>query len=116
MSQTKTKEELVRLAWLTRLRVEGYRQCQSQLRVGPYVCALGMLAMVVGIPVEDGADDLEIGYRLGSLAGLDNEQVDAVVGMNDGHCVRKYAFAEIAHVVSGWFTESANKEEQMILV
>ena len=112
MAQTKTKEELVRLSWLTELRRQGHRRCEGEYFVGTNVCALGLLAEVAGLSVYD-VD--EIGDAdIGGLAGLSAAQSAEIWRRNDGasmdEVVRptgtsycKHTFAEIADVVAGWF-------------
>ena len=47
MSKSKTKEELVRLAWIAALRRQGDRQCRYRFRDGDKVCAVGLLREMV---------------------------------------------------------------------
>jgi hypothetical protein len=115
MASQLDKQSLTRLAWLTELRRQGDRKCE-----GDYfdwnddgeqmVCALGLLAEVAGY----GSDDEMPGStEIDQLAGLTEEQAEAVWMMNDGYTampgitpevsVAKHTFAEIADVVEGWF-------------
>jgi hypothetical protein len=96
MTKPLTKEELIRSAWITALRMQGHRQCHGKFRDGDLVCALQILREVVG-PVNE---------RLTVLAGISLEQFGDVVLMNDGVGVHKHTFAEIADVVEGWFRKS----------
>ena len=111
-SKTITKEELTLLAWLTRLRQEPYRQTRGKYRVGPYFCALGMLAEVACAAdaiSEDG--EAAVPSEIGALAGLDAQQADAIIAMNEGDGVRPYSFPEIADIVASWFAEPAQPKE-----
>lgn len=115
MSKELTKQELVRLSWLTELRRQGDRQCQGYYELGQTVCALGLLAEIANC-VPDQMDDDGDGCiaAVGGLAGLTAMQSDYVVAMNDGDvsitsCVRlhHHTFSEIADVVEGWFRKDA---------
>lgn len=100
MSTQKSKEELVRLAWIAALRREGHRKCTDAYHgFGGAVCALGLLAEVVGEKV----DDLTKTSDVGSWAGLDFQHSVAVINMNDGENTTKCTFSEIADVIEGWF-------------
>lgn len=104
MSTPKSKEALVRLAWITELRRQGHRQCRGDYRKGEQVCALGLLAEVIGTPR---AWQLPDGW-VEPATGLTNSQSRQVVWMNDGGILRdqrQHTFAEIADVVAGWFPE-----------
>lgn len=105
MSTTKTKEELVRLSWITELRRQGDRQCYQAYRDDKMrVCALGLLREVA-LPADeiDFMDDI---LDIGALAGLDEPQSVEITYRNDGdEGFRKHTFAEIADVIAGWFPE-----------
>lgn len=98
MAQTKTKEELLRLSWLTQLRRQGHRQCRGQLgNARGEVCAFGLLnEMLNNKPCEDGMTY----SALGKLVGLSSSQSADIVGMNDRY---KRTFVEIADAVADWF-------------
>lgn len=98
----KTKEEIVRLSWLTELRRQGHRQCEGAFFIGHQACALGILGEVGGL---DRSDYLfKDVSAIGALADLNDWQVDEVINMNDGiRNAHKHTFAEIADVVEGWF-------------
>lgn len=103
MAQPKTKEQLVRMAWVTELRRQGHRQCYGAYYEGnKRVCALGLLAEIAEVNAEKYDEPSDVG----SLAGMTEEQSSAVWCMNDGESDfhgRKHTFAEIADVVEGWF-------------
>lgn len=101
MSQPKTKEELVRLAWVAALRREGDRQCDGQLFQGNKVCALGLLAVVSGLGRRANAVVARWGDfdSIGRRAGLAPFQTTDIYSLNDSGST----FAEIADVVEGWF-------------
>lgn len=105
MSTTKTREQLVRLSWITELRRQGDRKCTGDMAWEGKVCALGLLAEVAGIRVRD--DDLIPPYDLiGRAGGLSAAKVAKVWQMNDGDTyteTRQHTFAEIADVVAAWF-------------
>ena len=107
MSTTRTKTELVRMAWITALRTQGHRKCTGQFVTCTEsivsVCALGLLAEVAGIDFSD--LDMVDDPRLMSAAGLTSGQCFQVFNMNDGSFgrYRKHTFAEIADVVESWF-------------
>lgn len=110
MSTTKTKEELVRLSWLTELRRQGHRKCTGALSEGSNVCAIGLLAEVAGVPLDQADDECaEAGdfFPVGKLAGLTREQTELVWIANDGAAPRRpgdrLTFAEIADEVASWF-------------
>jgi len=95
MSKAKTKEELVRLGWLTELRRQGERQTAGTLRdYDNKVCALGLLAEVARYEETEELDDIA------ALAGLDIHQSSRVLTMNDDEGL---TFAEIATEVESWF-------------
>ena len=91
MATTKTKEELVRMAWITALRQQGDRQCVGQADHRGGVCAMRLLADMGGRWT-----DL---YEVGEGAGLSRYRTGAVIRMND----RGTTFSEIADVVESWF-------------
>jgi hypothetical protein len=106
MSEAKTKEELVRLAWLAALRRQGDRQCTGTYAEDGMVCALGLLAEITKA---DGYFD-EVG--LGAVAGLSSQQSFEVVARNDGgahpmldpdEMFIPHTFGQIADVVEKWF-------------
>lgn len=98
MSKTKTKEELVRLGWLTELRRQGDRQFEGALRgYDNKVCALGLLAEVANYDLDVMSDALS---DIGGLAGLDGSQSERIATMNDDDGL---TFAEIATEVETWF-------------
>jgi hypothetical protein len=104
MATTKTKEQLVRLSWLTELRRQGDRQCCGTYTHGRLVCALGLLREAAfpgatwDITNGDAVEDV------GRLAGLYSNQSFDVAHRNDGdQGYRKHTFAEIADVVASWF-------------
>lgn len=100
MSEVKSKETLVRLAWIAALRRQGHRKCTDEYHgSGGRVCALGLLAEVAGEKV----DDITKTDKVGSWAGLDFFQSVKVINMNDGENTPKRTFSEIADVVEGWF-------------
>ena len=103
MSQTKSKEELTRLAWLAALRREGHRKCAGVYfkPTSGRVCALGLLIEVVE---PEGNRMLHYADVVGARAGLSAKQTGEVLRRNDGTfgCSR-YSFAEIADMVEGWF-------------
>ena len=90
--------------WIAKLRREGHRQCYyTPIYVDgdiTHVCAMGLLAEVVGDQTYDF-------YKVGSAAELNKRQVDLIVALNDGRNskthFRQHAFAEIADVIEGWF-------------
>ena len=108
MSRTVSKEELVRLGWITELRRQGDRQCTN----GAYthdrlVCALGLLREValprLSPEEREGWDEVA---DVGAFAGLSENQSTEVTLRNDGDDelgFHKHTFAEIADVVEGWF-------------
>lgn len=107
MSTTKTKQELIRMAWITALRQQGERQCRIAHSRGRQVCAFALLAEVMGRPTDEWG-------TVHQEAGLSDEQACAVVCMNDGGTTidtrvryEPHTFAEIADVVEGWFKEGA---------
>ena len=111
MAITKSKTELVRLAWIAALRQQGDRQCSEAFAEthGARVCALGLLIEVAGhdpshpenLPFK-WADDRDIG----TLAGLTKAQSREIARRNDGGGkYHQHTFAEIADVVAGWFKE-----------
>ena len=103
MSKELDKQTLVRSAWLTELRRQGDRQCDGELSIGGRVCALGLLAEVAGLSIEDAY------FHIPMSGLLTFEQLEEVWRMNDGAeptfgpPVRKHTFSEIADVVEGWF-------------
>lgn len=106
MSRELTKQELVRLSWLTELRRQGDRQCEG-IGNGKTVCALALLHEVaVGrfAPYPFPYD------AVASAAGLTGQQAWLVAMMNDGcpfPSIRQHTFSEIADVVEGWFRKDA---------
>lgn len=105
MSTTKSREELVRLAWLTELRRQGHRQGRNWgVGRGPgrKVCALQLLWEIAGRPKYCRAGFY---HAIAARAGLDQHQMWTVVRMNDGICGRTQSFSEIADVVASWFPE-----------
>jgi hypothetical protein len=96
------------MAWLTELRRQGHRQCHGTPTDGEHVCALMLLATMMGMA--DG--DL---HDVAQRAGLTREQANIVIMLCDGRRFflfqqlpkhyehRKHTFAEIADVVEGWF-------------
>ena len=105
MSTQRTKEELVRLAWTTKLRRQGHRQCV--LRAHDHrgnVCAFALLAEIAPHATRwpgSGSIDYE---TLARAAGLARGHLREVLCMNDGkYEFRRHTFAEIADVVEGWF-------------
>lgn len=104
MSQVKSKEQLVRLAWLTELRRQGHRQCFGAYygdSANTKVCALGLLAEIAGVD----AEEFDETHEVGAFAGLSCEQTTQVWHMNDGDgdFAERHTFAEIADVVATWF-------------
>ena len=97
MSTTKTKIELVRMAWLGELRRQGHRQRCGWGGFGSLrVCAMGLLWEVAGKPA-----DAHTYQQIGALAGLGPEWTWRILRMNDGVSrFRKHTFAEIADVVA----------------
>lgn len=114
MNTQKSKEELVRLAWISALRREGHRQCEGNLIEGAKVCAIGLLGLIAGIDFESTETDE---YDIGAVAGLSESQSEDVIALNDGGSVSredergrwyllrmpKSTFAQIADVIEGWF-------------
>jgi hypothetical protein len=103
MAQAKTREELIRLSWLTELRRQGHRKCTGQYYdQDGGVCALGLLREVAGIDAnEDGI--------IAAAAGLSEHLALVIVQLNDGDSgmrLRQYSFAEIANVVEKWFGDN----------
>lgn len=102
MSEQLTKEELIRLSWLTELRRQGERQCQDRFEDGKGgVCALGLLREVAGLTPTTTAES-------GRLAGLTPGQSHLVAALNDGvpsWGIPKRTFSEVADVVEGWFKD-----------
>ena len=103
MSETKTKQELVRMAWIAALRREGHRQCDGEMFDGHGgVCAIGLLAEISSIrrhqtdAIVDQAGDFA---PIGNRAGLLPEETTAVWEMNDNG----WAFDEIADEVEAGF-------------
>lgn len=111
MSKELTKQELVRLSWLTELRRQGDRQCIGVYDCDGQVCALGLLVEIAGTDAELNE------YEVGALVGLNKHQSDWVVSANDGvglevgnklqNPTRRHTFSEIADVVEGWFRKDA---------
>lgn len=106
MAVTKSREELVRLSWLTELRRQGHRKCEGLLHGdGAEVCALGLLAEVGGMSRADARRDVNYA-NIRQLAGLSIWQCNSIWALNDGDKGNnrpKHNFAEIADVVAGWF-------------
>lgn len=110
MTKTLDKTDLVRLAWLTELRRQGDRQCTGADFPKGKVCALGLLAEIVGFEWVDTLEPEDYG-PLGCFAGLSWDQTQDVWKRNDGVNpdemrpvpYHKHTFAEIADVVEGWF-------------
>ena len=102
MSTTRSKKEIVRLAWLVELRRQGHRQlvggtCDGRGRV----CALQFLWEVAGAPM-----DVRNFRKIGALADLGSEMTLKVMHMNDGIApYRRHTFSEIADEVASWFGE-----------
>ena len=94
MATTKTRQELVRLAWVTALRQQGDRQCHGSFTSGDKVCALTVLREVSG--------DSQGRLTLGELAGISNNQFADIILLNDA---AKATFSEIADVVESWFSK-----------
>jgi len=124
MAQTKTREELVRLAWLTELRQHPDRQCRFLSRGSRgRVCALMLLADLTGetplmqARILGGKTMPVIDYAaIAARAGLNREQAQTVIQFNDyGKNSRKHVgrhphvrpepltFPMIADVVDSWF-------------
>lgn len=100
MSTQKTKEELIRLAWIAALRRSGDRQCEGELFNGTNVCAMGLLAEVTGMRRTAAAVVGRWGFNwLGRWAGLSPDQTTTVWHANDD----SHTFSEIADVIEGWF-------------
>jgi len=117
MAQTKTKEELVRMAWCTALRQYPDRQCHGMSRdAGGKVCALILLADMTGgaplyskRPMRNAIDYPTIAAR----AGLSPEQSQKIIQANDWgkkpytpgkkQAPNPLTFAEIAAEIEGWF-------------
>ena len=95
MSTTKTKTELVRMAWVTALRTQGHRQCRGRFLDGNKVCALSLIREVA--PTSRG--QLSRGQLMESV-GISLDQARHIIDLNDK---RRATFAEIADVVEGWF-------------
>lgn len=110
MSETKSKETLVRLAWLAELRGQGHRQCTEVYSgLGDKVCALGLLREMA-IPLRSRHLRRGVG-EIAALAGLSEDQGYEVAYRNDGDGdglteYHKHTFAEIADVVASWFPNS----------
>ncbi len=107
MSKTRTKEELIRLAWIAALRRSGHRKCVEDYSTSKgRVCALGLLAEVAGINARD-VQGLEL-HEVGALAGLCKNESRYVAWLNDGNLIniRPHTFREIADIVEGWVTQS----------
>lgn len=98
MSKIRTKEELVRLSWLTELRRQGHRQCRyATYGPGNQVCPVALLAEINGLsasPRTWGFED--VGY----LAGLSYCQISGIICLNDDDHL---TFSQIADVVASWF-------------
>jgi hypothetical protein len=106
MSEQLTKEELIRMAWITALRRDGGRQCDGQfIAKGNRVCALGLLGEVAGLSRRQIRHTRWM-HKIGELGGLSYEETEIVWQGNDDGCT----FAEIADVVEGWFSQSADRE------
>jgi hypothetical protein len=112
MSEHKSKETLVRLAWIAALRNQGDRQCREMMRQGQLVCALGLLAEIT----EFSGSIIEAELVVGAMAGLDDNQCSHVACLNDGVRnkrlgfnlkFKKHTFSEIADVIEGWFDSPA---------
>lgn len=102
MATTKTREELVRMAWVTALRQQGDRQCHGMGHYKGSVCALMLAGEVAGL------SERERTYsRCASAVGLSDGQCGDVMGMNDGinDADHKHTFSEIADVVESWFSK-----------
>lgn len=111
----KTKEEIVRLSWLTELRRQGHRKCLGTYCDDTLVCALGLLGEIGGLTLQQLINKTP--PEVGELAGLTEMQAESVVARNDGSLgpehgesseedevwFDKHTFAEIADVVEGWF-------------
>ena len=90
MSTTRTKTELVRMAWITALRTQGHRQCRGRFNKGNKVCALGLIREVA--QTSHGT--------LCEIVGISLDQMRHIIVLNDK---RRATFAEIADVVESWF-------------
>jgi hypothetical protein len=110
MATTKTKEELVRLAWITEMRRRPERQCHGVSRDGHQVCALILLADMTGggvprytkRPMRNAIDYPTIAAR----AGLSPEQSQLVIQLNDsGEGPAPLTFPEIADQIESWFAK-----------
>lgn len=101
MSEALTKQQLIRMAWLTELRRQGYRKCEGVAAKGTRVCALGLLGELTG--ALDRETEKLCGVELTNCSGLTERQLELVWYMNDGVYVHKHTFAEIADKVEGWF-------------
>jgi hypothetical protein len=105
MTQPLTKEELIRGAWITALRMEGHRQ----IRWEPYghfddrVCAGYLLREIAGVPNRLDTRSIYYDRRACWAAGLSTWQGFKIMFMNDGLLCRQHTFSEIADVVEGWF-------------
>ena len=91
MSTTKTKTELVRMAWITALRTQGHRQCRGRFVMGNKVCAVGLIREVA--QTSHGS--------VCEIVGISLDQMGHIIVLNDK---RHATFAEIADVVESWFT------------
>jgi len=98
VSTTRSKPELVRLAWLVELRQQGQRQHWTwNYSGGDRVCALQLLWELLGKPGRRLAPDFP---AIGARAGLSTAQTWEVISLNDR---RRRSFSEIADAVAAWF-------------
>lgn len=120
MATTKSRPELVRMAWVTALRQYPDRQCHGMSREGKQVCALMLLADMTGgdvprytrRPMRNAIDYPTIAAR----AGLSPEQSQKIIQFNDWgrkpytpgkkQAPNPLTFAEIAAEIECWFAES----------
>jgi hypothetical protein len=107
MLRSKSREELVRLAWLTKMRRHPELQCVGAWD-GDKMCAMALLGEMIGNFEKTSCLD---SHKVGAAAGLTRAQVEAVIDMNDrqnpliGHT---YTFPMIADEIERWFAKPVN--------
>lgn len=104
MSKELSKEALVRMAWVTELRRQGHRKCIGAVFYDNKVCALGLLAEVVGISWSLSSPPYK---ELSKISGLSSDQIVEIFIKNDSHTLNdshsQNSFAQIADVIESWF-------------
>ena len=111
MSQPKTPQELIRMAWLTELRRNPDRQAFGPGRAKDHkACAMVVLAEMLGFPKPCYSENYN---DAGRRAGLSKRQITQVIQMNDG--ARKQS--AIHHVARGFWiwrkTEAVRRSKKV---